>query len=161
MQFEDCPHTARRTVNGGHGRIEIRRGWALGDPGYLRYVDPEGPWPDLCSLLLVEAERRVGDQVGTATRYFISSHPPEARYLLATTRTHGMIENGRHWVLDMAFREDESRVRTGYAPRNLGLRRRLALNLLRQDTTVKAGVAIRRRKAGRNLAYMEQVLGLA
>ncbi len=64
-----------------------------------------------------------------------------------------MIENGLHWVLDVAFREDESRVRTGHAPRNLGL--------LRQDTTVKAGVAIRRRKAGRNLAYREQVLGLA
>ena len=72
-----------------------------------------------------------------------------------------MIENGLHWVLDVAFREDKSRVRTGQAPRNLGLLRRLALNLLRQDTTVKAGVAIRRRKAGRNLAYREQVLGLA
>jgi hypothetical protein len=72
-----------------------------------------------------------------------------------------MIENSLHWVLDVAFREDESRVRTGHAPRNLGLLRCLALNLLRQDTTVKAGVAIRRRKAGRNLAYIEQVLGLA
>ena len=161
VQFEDCPHTAHRTVNGGHGRIEIRRGWALGDLEYLRYVDPEGQWPDLRSLLLVETERRVGDPVGTETRYFISSHPPEARHLLATTRTHWMIENGLHWVLDVAFRENESRVRTGHAPRNLGLRRRLALNLLRQDTTVKAGVAIRRRKAGRNLAYMEQVPGLA
>ena len=131
------------------------------DPEYLQYVDPEGQWPDLCSLLLVETERRVGDQVGTETRYFISSHPPEARHLLATTRTHWRIENSLHWVLDVAFREDESRVRTGHAPRNLGLLRRLALNLLRQDTTVKAGVAIPRRKAGRNLAYMEQVLGLA
>ena len=76
VQFEDCPHTARRTVNGGHGRIEIRRGWALGDPEYLRYVDPEGQWPDLCSLLLVETERRVGDQVSTETRYFIPAIPP-------------------------------------------------------------------------------------
>ena len=160
-QFEGCPHTAHRTVNGGHGRIEIRRGWAVGDPEYLQYVDPEGHWPDLHSLLLVEAERRVEGRVSTETRYFISSHPPEARHLLATVRAHWGIENSLHWVLDVAFREDESRVRTGHAPRNLGLLRRRALNLLRQDTTVQAGVAIRRRKAGRNLAYMEQVLGLA
>ena len=76
VQFEDCPHTTRRTVNRGHGRIEIRRGWALGDPEYLQYVDPEGQWPDLCSLLLVETERRVGDQVSTETRYFIPAIPP-------------------------------------------------------------------------------------
>ena len=160
-QFEGCPHTAHRTVNGDHGRIEIRRGWAVGDPEYLQYVDPEGHWPDLHSLLRVEAERRVEGRVSTETRYFISSHPPEARHLLATVRAHWGIENSLHWVLDVAFREDESRVRTGHAPRNLGLLRRMALNLLRQDTTVQAGVAIRRRKAGRNLAYMEQVLGLA
>ena len=76
-------------------------------------------------------------------------------------RAHWEIENGLHWILDVAFREDESRVRMDHAPRNLCLLRRMALNLLRQDTTVQAGVAIRRRKAGRNLAYMEQVLGLA
>ena len=109
----------------------------------------------------MEAERRVEGRGSTETRYFISSHPPEARHLLATVRAHWGIENSLHWVLDVAFREDESRVRTGHAPRNLGLLRRMALNLLRQDTTVQAGVAIRRRKAGRNLAYMEQVLGLA
>ena len=58
---EACPYTAHCTVNGGHGHIEIRRGWALGDPEYLRYVALEGQWPDLRSLLLVEAERRVGN----------------------------------------------------------------------------------------------------
>ena len=131
-----------------------------GRPG-VPAVDPEAHWPDLRSLLLVEAERRAGGQVSTETRYFISSHPPEARHLLATVRAHWGIENRLHWVLDVAFREDESRVRTGHAPRNLGLLRRRALNLLRQDTTVQAGGAIRHRKAGRNLAYMEQVLGLA
>ena len=159
-QFEGCPHTAHRTVNGGHGRIEVRRGWALGAPAYLQDVDPEGHGPDLRSLLLVEAERRMEGRVSTETRYFISRHPPNARHLLATVRVHGGIENGLHWILDVAFREDESRVRTGHAPRKLCLLRRMALNLLRQDTSVKAGVAIRRRKAGRNLAYMEQVLGL-
>ena len=160
-RFEGCPHTVHRTVNGGHARSEIRRGWALGDPEYLHYVDPERHWPGLRRLLLVEAERRVEGHVGTETRCFISSHPPEARHLLATVRAHWGIGNRLHWVLDVAFREDGSRVRTGHAPRNLCLLRRMALNLLRQDTTVQAGVAIRRRKAGRNLACMEQILGLA
>ena len=76
VQFEDCPHTAHRTVNGGHGRIEIRRGWVLGDPEYLQYVDPEGQWTGLRSLLLVEAERRVGDHVSVATCYFIIQPSP-------------------------------------------------------------------------------------
>lgn len=64
-QFEGCPHTAHRTVNGGHGRIEIRRGWALGDPEYLQDVDPEGHGLDLRSLRLVEAVSR--DQVSWQT----------------------------------------------------------------------------------------------
>ncbi len=114
-------------------------------------MDPEGHWPDLRSPLLVKAERGVEGRVSVETRYFISRHPPNARHLFATVRAHWGTGNGLHWILDVAFREDESRVRTGHASRNL----------LRQDTTVKAGVAIRRRKASRNLAYMEQVLGLA
>lgn len=79
MQFADCPHTAHRTVNGATAasRSAAAGPWAIRrTPAYLRYVDPEGQWPDPCSLLLVEAERRVGDQAGTETRCFISSHPP-------------------------------------------------------------------------------------
>jgi hypothetical protein len=68
------------------------------------------------SLLLVEAERRVGGWVSVETRYVTSSHPPKARHLLATARAHGGIATGLHWVLDVAFREDESQVRTGDAP---------------------------------------------
>ena len=72
------PHRERRPR-----RVEIRRGWALGDPEHLPYEDREAHGPDPRSLLRVEAERRVGDRVGTETRYFISGHPPEARHLLA------------------------------------------------------------------------------
>lgn len=68
------------------------------------------------SLLQVEAKRRVGGWISVKTRYFISSHPPEARHLLAMARTHWSIETGLHWVLDVAFREDARRVRPGHAP---------------------------------------------
>lgn len=103
----------------------------------------------------------MGSQARVETRYFISNHPPKARHRLATVRTHWGIENGLHWILDVAFREDESRLRQGHASRNLCLLRRMALNLFHQDTTVQAGVAIRCRKAGRTLTYVEKVLGPA
>ncbi len=86
---------------------------------------------------------------------------PEARHLWATVRVHLEIENGLHGVPDVAFREDADRVRKGHAPRNLCLPRRTALNLFPKETTVQTGMAIRRRKAGHNLAYMEKVPGLA
>ena len=76
----------------------------------------EGSWPDLRSLLMVEAERRVEGRISTETRYFISSHPSHAQHLLVTVRAHWEIENGLHWIQDVAFRKDESRVRTGHAP---------------------------------------------
>lgn len=91
-----------------------------------------------------------------------SSRPsPEAWSLLVTARADWGIGNSLYWILDMVFREDESRVRQGHVLRNLCPLRCMALNLLRQDTIFQAGVAIRCRKVGCKLAYMETVLGLA
>ena len=122
--FEGCDHDFHQTVNKNHGRIETRRCWVLGTPEYSRYVDPDGVWPDLQSLIMIEAQRRQGDQVTAETRYYISSLPADARALLQAVRSHWGIENSLHWVLDMAFREDASRVRTGHAAHNLSLLRR-------------------------------------
>ncbi|MCE2468506.1 MAG: ISAs1 family transposase [Caldilineaceae bacterium] len=145
--FEGCDHDSHQN----HGRIETRRCWVLGTPEYSRYVDPDGAWPDLHSLIMIEAQRRQGDQVTSETRYYISSLPAAARALLPAVRSHWGIENSLHWVLDMALREDESRIRTGHAAHNLSLLRRLALNLLRRD-------AARRKQAGWNDAYLLKVL---
>ena len=73
-------------------------------------------------------------------------------------RSHWSIENALHWVLDMAFREDESRIRTGHAAHNMSILRRLALNLLRRETTVKGGIAAKRKQAGWNDSYLLKVL---
>ena len=82
------------------------------------HVDPDREWCDLASLVWVECERRCGDRVATDTRCFISSLPPRARPLLQAVRQHWSIENAHHWVLDVAFGEDDSRIRTGYAAHN-------------------------------------------
>jgi predicted transposase YbfD/YdcC len=156
--FEGCDHDFHQTVNKNHGRIETRRCWVLGTPAYTRYVDPDGAWPDLHSRVMIEAQRRQGDQVTAETRYYISSRPAAARGLQQAPRSHWGVENALHWVLDMAFREDESRIRTGHAAHNLSILRRMALNLLRRETTAKGGIAARRKQAGWNDGYLLKVL---
>ena len=146
------------TLNKDHGRLERRRCWALGDPDYLAYVDPEGAWPRLRSVVMVEAERRIADTVATETRYFLSSLPPDATALARAIRSHWGIENRLHWVLDVVFHEDGSRVRTDHAPQNFAVLRHFALNLLRQETSSKASLAKKRFRAALNDAYLHTVL---
>ena len=116
--FADCPHDDADTVEKGYGRIEIRRCWAVGDPAYLAHVDPDRAGCDLASLIRVESERRGDDRIETNTRGFISSLLLKAKPLLQAIRRHGNIENALHWVLDVAFGEDDSRIRTGHAAHN-------------------------------------------
>jgi predicted transposase YbfD/YdcC len=148
---------AARTVDKGHGRVEVRRCWAFGDPEYLGYLDPDGTWPDLRSVALVEAERRVGDAVSVEARYYLSSLPPDAAALGRAIRRHWEVENRLHWVLDVAFREDDSRARTGHAPQNLAILRHFALNLLRRDPAA-GSIATKRFRAALDTGYLRTIL---
>ena len=156
--FDGVAHDRVETVNGGHGRIETRRCWTITDPEYLRYLNPGKEWSGLKSVGLVEAERRVGDRVSTERRYYISSLLGKAKEFSRAVRGHWDIENGLHWILDVAFRQDDSRVRSGNAQENIAALRRLALNLLRQDKTTKAGVRAKRLKAGWSGDYLLAIL---
>jgi predicted transposase YbfD/YdcC len=148
-----------RDVNKGHGRIEIRECWATHDAEYLKYIEQElGHWEGLQSLIMVKSERIINGDTSTETRYFISSLPPDAKYLLHTIRSHWGIENKLHWVLDMSFREDDSRVRQGNATENLAIMRHLCLNLLKRETTAKCGIKAKRLKAGWDVNYLFKVL---
>jgi predicted transposase YbfD/YdcC len=149
---------ADTTTDAGHGRIERRRCRAIGDPAHLAYVDPDHDWPNLRSVVCIESTRRIGDAVSTETRHYLSSLPPDAPALARIIRSHWRIENSLHWVLDVAFREDDSRVRVGHAPENLAIVRHLALNLLRQDTSRRVGLANKRFRAALDTSYLRSIL---
>lgn len=150
-----------KTINKNHGRIEIRECWATDAPEYLNYIAEDiGEWEGLRSLVFVRSQRRIGEEQSSERRLFISSCAPNAKQLLRYVRAHWHIENQLHWVLDMAFREDECRVRQGYAAENLAILRHLCLNLLKQETTAKVGIKAKRLKAGWDMNYLLKVLSV-
>ena len=159
--FEDVEHDFHRTVDGGHGRIEIRRTWTISDPEFFDWLDPHDRWEGLKSIGMVERERRADGKTEQETRYYISSLSGEAEEFAHAVRSHWGIENCVHWVLDIAFREDDSRVRKGHGAENLAILRRLALNLLRQETTATCGTKNKRLKAAWDEDYLLKVLGSA
>ena len=149
------PHT---THDKGHGRREQRRCRAIGDPAYRAYIDPDHAWPALQSVVCIESTRRIGEAVSLEARHYLSSLPADATALSAAIRSHWGIENRLHWVLDVTFHEDDSRVRVGHAPENFAILRHLALNLLRQDRSSKGSVPTKRFRAALNDRYLRSLL---
>ncbi|MCO5186181.1 MAG: ISAs1 family transposase [Anaerolineae bacterium] len=146
-------------VSKGHGRVEIRRCWVIADPEWLAFLRRKHHWPELRSIVKVTGRRSTDDKRRKPdTRYYITSLEPDAQHILAATRSHWGVENKVHWVLDIAFREDESRLRKGNGQENMAALRRWALNLIRQEDSVKASIAVKRLKAGWDNTYMEKIL---
>ena len=147
----------QRQVETGHGRTETRETFVAPVP---RGMVAAGAWVGLATLVMVirrwidHATGRASDEV----RYFISSLPARAKRLAGAVRQHWGIENGLHGVLDVAFHEDSLRVRDRNAIENLALLNRLAVSLLRQDKTVKAGVKCKRKTAGWDDNYLLRLL---
>jgi predicted transposase YbfD/YdcC len=138
-----------------HGRVEIRRYWTTPLPAGLPTAQA---WAKLTSVGRVESERHVHGEVTIEQRYSIASLTRAAQRLAQAVRAHWGIEKCVHWVLDVAFREEDSRVRVGYAPENLAVLRHIALTLLRQDTRTTLGIQNKRLKAGWDDAYLAKLV---
>jgi predicted transposase YbfD/YdcC len=152
QHFRHC-----ETVDGDHGRIEIRRYYQSDDLAWFEDLDK---WEGLRSVGVVESVREIGDEVTTERRYFLSSLPLDVETMARAIRGHWGIENKLHWVLDVCFREDYSRVRSGHAAENLASLRRLALNLLKKEKTKKRGIKGKQLNASWNHAYLLKLLGI-
>lgn len=160
QEFHDIEHDTWQTVNKDHGRLEIRRYTTISDPECLHWLDPNQKWAGLASIGRVEAKRIIGEDVTTEVRYYISSLAGNAEQFGQAVRTHWHIENSLHWVLDISFREDDCRTRSGNGPQNMAVLRHIALNLLRQETSAKCGVKNKRLKAAWDHDYLLKTLSL-
>jgi predicted transposase YbfD/YdcC len=134
-----------QTLDKGHGRIERRKTWATSDVEWLR---KRHDWPGLASIAAVEARVKQKGETEIERRYFIGSFDVQcAQRSGVLARNHWSVENNLHWMLDVAFGEDDSRVRVGNAAENLSRVRRIALMLLKREKTAKVGVKSKRKKA--------------
>lgn len=157
--FSAYDYDYAKTVDKDHGRIEVRHCWTITDPKLIQHLRGADRFPALHTVVRVRSERYVGDEHSVEDRHFIGSATSLAAEALRATRAHWQVENSLHWVLDIAFREDESRLRTGNGPQNFAVLRHIALNALKQERTAKLGVKNKRLKAGWDEAYLLKVLG--
>jgi predicted transposase YbfD/YdcC len=156
MKYAQCSYA--KSVHQGHGRLETRECWATDREEHLGWVRKRRPWKGLRSVVRMVSQRQIGETLQVQTRYFISSLPADAKTILKAKRSHWKIENQLHWVLDLAFREDESRVRTDHGAENLAVLRHMALNLLKNEKTAKGGIHAKRLQAGWNNDYLLSIL---
>ena len=151
---------AQETAEKDHGRLEIRRhsvcskiDWLFSDRRY----SGELKFPGLAIIGMIETETTRGGTVEHARRYYLCSKPLDAATFAEVVRAHWGVENRLHWVLDVAFDEDQCRLRTGNGPENMAIFRHIAMNLMR-STKTRSSLKVRRKKAGWNTSYLGDIL---
>jgi len=147
-------------TNGDHGRIETRKLWVCWEVELLGELAKE--WPGLKSMIVVESTRQVNgsERASVERHYYISSldRRTKAKRLASYIRGHWSVENNLHWQLDVSFREDERRIRQGHGAENFSRLCRMALNMLKNETSQKTGIAIKRQNCGWDNDYLLKVL---
>jgi predicted transposase YbfD/YdcC len=145
------------TVEKNHGRIETRRYWQSTD---IHWFADLPLWKGLRSFGLVESTRTLKGQTTTERRLFLSSLPLHVPTFAHAVRSHWGIENSLHWSLDLTFREDDSRARTRNAAQNVATLRRIALNLIKTDSSLDCSQRLKRKVAALDPSFLEQLLGI-
>jgi predicted transposase YbfD/YdcC len=153
--FKDIDYDYHETIDGDHGRIETRRYWTTSD---IEWLSDKARWKHLSTIVMVGRERYVNGKTSTETSYYVTSLGSDAMCVSRAVRGHWGIENSLHWVLDIAFREDESRIRKDHAPANFAIIRHMALNLLRKETSLRRSIKTKRLKAGWDTDYLARIL---
>jgi predicted transposase YbfD/YdcC len=153
--FADIAHEYHETVDGDHGRIEIRRYWLTSD---IEWLGATASWSKSQSIGMVEARREVGETGQIETRYFLTSLPAQGVRFAQAVRQHWGIENSLHWVLDGSFNEDACRIRKDKGAQTFSVLRHIALNLLRRERHHTRGIKARRKRAGWDRDYLAKVL---
>ena len=145
-------------TDGDHGRIETRKLWVCWDVQLLGELARQ--WPGLKSMIVIERTRELNGQISTERHYYISSldRRTKAKRMAGYIRGHWSVENNLHWQLDVSFREDERRIRTGHGAENFSRLCRMALNLLKNEKTQKTGIAIKRQNCGWDNDYLLKVI---
>jgi predicted transposase YbfD/YdcC len=150
--FAGVRSDGHEAVEAGHGRQEERYATVITGPEGL-----PGGWPDVAAVVQVNREREVGGENTSTTHYYLTSYAGTAAEIAGWVRGHWGIENGLHWVLDVVFREDDSRVRAGHGGANLAVLRRVAVALLKRAPG-RGTTPTKRLKAGWDDDYLLQVL---
>jgi predicted transposase YbfD/YdcC len=130
QNFKNIEHQFYETVEQGHGRIETRRYWTMGNTEYLMDADK---WRDLKSIGMVESERIINGNTSVEQRYYLLGFESDVHKFAESVRNHWSIENQLHWILDVGFKEDASQCCRGYSAENLAVIRHIGLNLLSRD----------------------------
>lgn len=160
--FEDKPQqssfSCETETDKGHGRVESRQCTVSDDIAWLRELHPQ--WKNLNSVVEITSERTIKEEKTVENRYYISSLPAIPQKVSYAIRQHWGIENKLHWVLDMTFGDDQSRIRKGNAPRNIAIIKKTALNLLQIIKKTKPRISLKamRKMAGWDDSFLDSVL---
>lgn len=157
QSFQAMPVDYYQQSNKGHGRIETRRCWVIEDELAFEHIRHHDGWAGLRSIVRLQRERRIGDDLQQQAAYYLSSLPADAKRIAQAIRSHWAVENSLHWTLDVTFDEDRARMRIGDSAENFAILRHIALNLIKQHPA-KLSVKRKRFKAALDDRFLFELL---
>jgi predicted transposase YbfD/YdcC len=153
-QYKNLNVSAFEQVSGDHGRIEQRQCIMVDSQS----IEGLNDWPGIQSVICIHSQREVNNQVQSETRYYLSSLAVNAERACQVVRAHWGIENSLHWCLDVTFNEDQCRISSGHAPQVMAVMRHTALNLLKQESSMKTSIRKKKIMAILNEDYLTKVI---